>query len=76
MYSFVQAIEQIGWKKFCSQPIEGIFPVMQEFYANLSNQKDYNVYVQGKTVPFDSEIINNLHGMPDIPFNECTDYLE
>lgn len=42
----------------------------------MLDHKDCQVYVQGKTVPFDNKTINCLYGMLNIPYDEYVDYLE
>lgn len=59
----------------CKQPIEGVFPVMWEFYVNLLDQIDSKVCVWGKAMPFDNMIINNLYGMSNIPYDKYIDYM-
>lgn len=71
-----QEITWRGWKDFCSQPSVDIVSVVKKFYANLLEQQDYQVYVWGKMVKFDSATINGLFKLPNIPWDEYHQYLE
>ena len=43
---------------------------MQEFFANVPDQRDGHVYVRGIWVPFSAELINEVLEVPNVPTGE------
>lgn len=59
-----EIINYLGWKKLCEKR-EGVLQLIKEFYANLDEREDDNVFVRKKWVVISSGAINNLIGAPD-----------
>ncbi|KAL4363510.1 hypothetical protein GQ457_04G019230 [Hibiscus cannabinus] len=57
-------LRELGWFKFCRQPLRAIFNWVLEFYANNADGEDFSV-VQGRRVPATTTIINELFDLPN-----------
>ena len=49
-----------GWQNFSKHPKKGCVVIVREFYANLTEQEGYKIFVRGKQVPFDWYTINGF----------------
>ena len=55
-----------GWKELCKPPKSAIISVVRELCANLVDQGLKRVWVRGKQVPFDNDIINAFYNQPKV----------
>ena len=57
-------IQARGWDGLC-HPLEGgCLSLVREFYANVSERRDYKVFVRGQWVLFTKEVINSYYSLP------------
>ena len=61
---FKTEIQRKGWRNFNKHPKRGYAVIVREFYANLTEQEEYKVFVRGKKVLFDRHTINGVYKLP------------
>ena len=57
---FAEIIEKRGWNMFCNHKPLGYAAVVREFYSNMIDMKEDDVYVRGVWVPMGHERINKV----------------
>ena len=65
-----------GWIKFCAHPIDSVIPVIKEFYSNMLQQDQHNIFVWQVQVPLNSRVINVFYDLPPVIDCEYTKFTE
>ena len=55
---FQEVIKSKRWHLFCEHKASRFVDVVNEFYANMVGMKDKTVYVKGKWISFNMELID------------------
>ena len=63
---FKNDIQRKGWNNFSKHPKRGCVVIVKEFYANLTEQEGYKVFVQRQQVTFDRHTINRFYQLPTV----------
>ena len=58
------------WTELCKHPKVAIAPIVHEFYANMCGELDGTIFVLGKWVPFDKEVINAYYKLEEESYKE------
>ena len=66
---YVKAIQKLGWKTFVAPPCLPVPEVVREFYCNM-NPRERASEVQGITVSYASDEINDLYKLPKVPADQ------
>ena len=65
---FQRIIQSRGWQLFCKHPKVATMTVIRKFFVNAAEStSSYTVFVRGKLVRYDAEIINQLFHLPYTP---------
>ena len=76
MSSIHNAIARREWVKFYSHPQDPIVPIVKEFYSNMLQQDQNNIFVRQVQVPLDSRVINAFYDLPTAVECEYTQFAE
>ena len=63
---FRRAIVNKEWQDLFKAPNPAVKAAMRQLNANLNDQEDIKVWVRGKWVPFNSEIINMFYNLQNV----------
>ena len=74
MNNIYNVVARRGWVKFCSNPHDPIVPIIKEFYPNLLQQNQHNIFVKQVQVPLDSRVINAFYDLPTAVECEYTQF--
>ena len=59
-------VKKRKWEELVKHPEAAVVPVVREFYANMEEHRNFQVFVRGKMVPFDRTTINQYYILPNI----------
>ena len=66
MDSVSYQVKKRKWEELVKHPEAAIVPVVREFYANMEEHRNFQVFMRGKIVPFDRTTINKYYNLPNI----------
>ena len=76
MSNINNVVARQGWVKFCSHPQDPIVPIVKEFYSNMLQQDQRNIFIRQVQVPLDSRVINVFYYLPTAIECEYTQFAE
>ena len=58
-------VKKRKWEELVKHPEAAVVPLVREFYANMEEHRNFQVFVRRKMVPFDRTIINQYYNLPN-----------
>ena len=66
MDSVSQHVKTRKWEELVKHPEAIVLPLVREFYANIEEYRNFQVFVRGKMVLFNRTTINKYYNLPNI----------
>lgn len=76
MNNIYTIVAWMGWLKFCAHFQDPIVPIVKEFYSNMLQRDQCNIFVRQVQVLLNSRIINAFYNLPPMIDCEYTKFIE